>query len=274
MGRRNLQNLPLVIDGTGATALSTNDAGFDVVGGPRFVAGILFNPVSAFHFTYFGIHTWNASASVTGDNDLALPGDLGLATLDFFDADTMRVQYSGDLDSYEFSYFHLWRPAFSMFAGFRYIQLKERFDIRSTDLDSGTSDYRVQAINQLYGGQIGGRYKWVRGSWLFETTIKTGFFGNAADQTQFVGDFDNTIVIRNSHGGESKFAALNELNFSVALQLSKNMAFRGGYNLIWLHDVALATSQLDFTDTPTSGTGISNGDVLLHGVNFGFEIHW
>ncbi len=47
---------------------------------------------------------------------------------------------------------------------------------------------------------------------------------------------------------------------------------RLGYTAIWVNDLALAPDQLDFTNTPTSGTGIyTRGSMLIHGFNAGME---
>ena len=54
--------------------------------------------------------------------------------------------------------------------------------------------------------------------------------------------------------------------------------FRGrlrGYNVMWVEGVALAPNQLDFTDTPTSGTELrSTGGVFFHGANAGVVFQW
>ncbi len=47
---------------------------------------------------------------------------------------------------------------------------------------------------------------------------------------------------------------------------------RGGYNLLWIEGVALAPDQLDFTDTPTSGTSLDiDSGVFAHGFSAGLE---
>jgi hypothetical protein len=44
---------------------------------------------------------------------------------------------------------------------------------------------------------------------------------------------------------------------------------------MWLDGVALAPDQLDFTNTPTSGTAIASDSTLfLHGVNLGLGTRW
>ena len=48
-----------------------------------------------------------------------------------------------------------------------------------------------------------------------------------------------------------------------------------GYNLLWIEGVALAPDQLDFTNTPTSGTGLtSSSGLFLHGFSAGLEGRW
>jgi hypothetical protein len=259
---------------TGQTLEDTNDLQFDFIGGPKVLVSLLIDPVQALQFGYFGLHTWRDSDTIRGDNDLSIPGDLAFATLDFFDADIMQVAYKSDFDSYEANYAHAWRGPVSLLVGFRYLHFRESFGLVATDFDAGTSGYLIESENFLYGGQVGARGKWIRGSWMWQLVGKGGLFGDVCNQRNYVADFDNSFVIRDAQGSDSQFAVMTEINASVVWQMSKHFAFRAGYNFMWINNVALATSQLDFSDTATSGQGVSFDGVILHGVNFGVEMHW
>ena len=107
---------------------------------------------------YFGLQNWNAYATASGGNNLALPGDLALATDDFFGADIMQVHYSAQLHNAELNSWHRYCDTkLSFMAGARYLNLNERFNIHSVDSDAEESDYNVNTRNQLMGGQIGAR---------------------------------------------------------------------------------------------------------------------
>ena len=69
---------------------------------------------------------WNTFAVAAGSNNLRLPGDIGLATDDFFGADHMQATYGAKLQSVEFNALH--RTAnrnLSLLAGFRYLNIIE-----------------------------------------------------------------------------------------------------------------------------------------------------
>ena len=103
-----------------------------------------------------------------------------------------------------------------------------------------------------------------------------GIFGNAAEQhSDPIVDFPAFVVRprRSESGGDIAF--VGDLNLTGIYHLDDVWGIRLGYNLIWIEGVALAPDQLDFTNTTTSGSGIStDGGVLLHGVSAGVEARW
>jgi Putative beta barrel porin-7 (BBP7) len=259
----------------GSPLLTAGDPNFDFEPGVRALVGWWLDECSAVELSYFGIFDWRATASVGGNNDLAIPGDLGLASLDFFAADQITLTYQARLHNAEFNYVSSYGDV-SLLAGFRYLSLHEEFNIRATDLDTDTSNYNVRTSNDLYGGQVGVRYEsWCNG-FGWEATGKAGLLGNAARQTQFVTDFPPVFLLRGERrasGGQVAF--VGDINLSGIYQLSDTWDLRAGYNVVWIEGVALAPNQLDFTDTATSGTNLhAASGLFLHGVNFGVEACW
>jgi hypothetical protein len=266
---------PVVIDrNSDTTILATRDLRFDAEAGPRLTLGRWFDPCSAWELSYFGMHHWNSQATAVGDNNLSIPGDLGLALLDFNQADAMRLDYSAELHNAELNYLRS-LDNMTLVAGFRYLRLTERFNIHAIDSDTGASDYNIQAANDLYGGQIGARVARGSGRLGWEFTSKAGLFGNNAKQRTFLADFDNTRLERDSQTRGGQVAFVGELGLSGTYQLTRVLTVRGGYNLMWIAGVALAPDQLDFTDLPSSGTALDRGGgIFLHGANVGLEARW
>jgi hypothetical protein len=273
--------------GADNTLLRTVDLRFAVEPGLRVLLGYRINERHALEFSYFSIFDWARTIEVIGDDNLAIPGDLGLASNDFYNASIMRVDYSATLNSFELNGLltdcyceeaadscspRLMR-VLSLFAGFRYLNLDEEFNIRPTDFDEGTSDYNVRTENDLYGAQIGARIRRQRDRFGWDLTCKAGVFGNSAEQSQFVTDFPPPFELRthrSRRGGNVAF--VGELGWSLSYQLTPHWGVRGGYNLMWIEGVALAPDQLDFTRTPTSGTQLhSQGGLFLHGASVGVE---
>jgi hypothetical protein len=263
---------PLVINtGTGQSLLSSNqinDTSFQL--GPRITLGRTWCDGDGWEVSYFGIDGWSSIAKVNGNGDLAIPGDLGVASLSFFNTDAMSVSLLTQLHSFEINYDRQF-DIFTMLGGFRYINLTEQFDIRPSD---PSSQYRISTRNNLFGGQIGARtgQQMERLSWSL--TAKVGIFGNDAKQQQYVEDFP-AFNLRDANSNLDCTAFVGEINFLANYQVNKTWSLRVGYNLIWVNQIALAPAQVDFTNTTQSGTVVATNDGLfLHGANVGLEAHW
>lgn len=259
---------------TGLPVISTGDFDFDAVVGPRFTVGRAIGGCSAIELSYFGLHDWSEGAVAVGSDNLSIPGDLGLATLDFLDADVMNVTYGSEIHNAEANLIHGVDGIYGI-AGFRYFRLEEDFNINSLDLDTGTSDYNIRTTNNLYGFQLGAKVERQFNRVLGSVTGKAGIYGNDASQRTFVGDFDNSTIFRDSLTSQTEVAFVGDLVFNVSYALTDIWSIRGGYNLMWVDGVALAPSQLDFTNTPTSGTNLTSNDTLFfHGAHVGLEARW
>ncbi len=280
--RDNQSKVPSVIRITdegnalpGTTVLSSDDSKFNFKPGARLLLGWRKDSERAVEVSYFGIYDWNAKSTAIGTNNLAIPSDLGLASLDFFAADRMELRYKSQLNNAEANLVRNFGKR-SVLVGFRWMSLSEKFNINATDSDSGTSDYNIRTTNNLFGGQIGVRQSISVGRLSFDVTGKSGLFGNAAHQTQSVTDFPSGFFLRDrvsSSGGQAAF--VGDLNLSASYRLTRMLGIRSGYNLLWGEGVALAPNQLDFTDTATSGTGLNTRDgFFAHGASVGLEGRW
>ena len=185
----------IVIDGaTGGALVTTDNMNFDLEPGARFVLGITQSSDRAIEVSYFGLQNWNASTTATGDNNLRIPGDIGLASLDFLDADRMVVSYWSNLHNAEINRVLSFGPLTALW-GFRYVHIGEHFNIQATDIDTGTSDYSIHTQNDLFGGQIGLKLKEYYSWFWLEAGSKVGVFGNSCQQQTFLGDVDNSYVL-------------------------------------------------------------------------------
>ena len=83
--------------------LRVSDLNFDAQTGYRAMVGYCVNECMAIEVAYLDLN-WNAQSVITGTNNLAIPDALGLASLDFFNADRMQVDYSSTLQSLEVNF--------------------------------------------------------------------------------------------------------------------------------------------------------------------------
>lgn len=274
--RRNngSQDQILVFNGaTNETLISTGNFNFDTEPGARFTIGRAVGDF-AVEATYFGLQEWGEAITAVGDNNLRIPGDIALATLDFLDADIMRVDYESRIHNVEVNGVKTF-DRFALLGGLRYFNLDERFNLNSEDFDSGISDYTIDASNNLFGAQMGLRYQ-SQGELAFvRITTKAGVYDNDTRQNTDLADFDNTFVLRDADVNGADVAFIGEINVDTIVPLNNCFSLKAGYNLLWVEGVALAMDQLDFTDTPTSGFGLDqSAGVFFYGANIGLEGRW
>lgn len=282
-----VQNTALVInDNNGRTVLTTGDLGFKNELGPRGTLGYAFTDRIALEFTYWQVQNWQATSGVTdgltaltatpGSGFFSLPGDLGLNSFDYLGADIMLFNYSTDIRNYELNLltttiFEDW----SVLGGFRYLNMYDAFALQSTDFDSGTSNFLVNTRNALTGGQIGLQYRREFDLFAVEVIGKSGIYNDLIQLHNFITDNNSTVLLRNTNVRKNDVAYVNEIALNGRIRLSSFLFLRMGYNLMWLSSVSTSDRQLDFTDTPASGTQIFNSTTLfLYGSNFGLEARY
>jgi len=276
-------NQVLALDtNTGDPILGTGDLDNNIAGGPRFLIGWRPDPCHcsrccAFELSYFGIFGSNANAIVTGPGNLAIPGDLGLASNNFLLADAITVSYNSQLQNLQLNCVKSCCVddclRLDVLCGLRYISLHENYTISATDFQEGTSAYRVNANNNLFGGQLGGRLRRAWCSWAIELTGTAGVFYNDVQQNQVVTDFPNDFILRSTRGSNDGIAMLAELGVVFIRPINDNWNLRLGYSLFGLGGVALAPNQLDFSLDGGSHVD-KDGWLLFHGGAIGLETHW
>jgi hypothetical protein len=176
--------------------------------------------------------------------------------------------------------------------GFRWVEWRDGMTIDDA-YDDGTTPgfdvYLANAINNLYGVQIGGDMLIFDNGANFriEGIGKVGVYGNAARQTSSfvtVDTFDRRNPVIDSAGPVrargSQTAFVGELGLTGVYQLNDWLAFRSGYTALWLSGLALAPNQLSASVLDPFGAvrnraGIhTQGSVWLQGVNLGLEAIW
>jgi len=277
---RNVQagNQPLVLrDIVNPTepnvVLSTSDLSFPFQVGPRVTLGHEFDSTYSLEASYFGIFNWHDTLTATGANNLNLPGDLGLTGgLAFIGADQVTVTYDSQVNNGELNLLHSYGNI-SCLVGFRYFNLGEHLNIVANDIVDGTGFYDVNAYNNMFGLQGGARLVQACGNWSYDLTGKAGVYGNEISSSQSVEDAGTAL--RNVHTTGTAVAFLGELGLNGNYQFSQNWFLRGGYQVYWIDGIALAPEQLDFTDTPTSGTHLNKtGSLFMQGANAGLMARW
>lgn len=255
-------------ENTGAPVLHSSASDYSFESFPKLTAGLQSESGWGTELVYFGFQNWNGQSSVAGNNNLSLPGALPLATLDFFDADSMKLSTLGEMHNAEWNIFKGDVNDMRLLAGFRFFRLSEQLDIESTDNDSGTSNYLIDTSSDLYGLQFGLEKNVRRGQFGIRGWGKAGVFGGEIKQQTFVGDFNNTSILRDVSVRTTEVSFLAETGLTATFELNESTRIEGGYNVMWVENVARATDQLEFADFAASGSDLrQHGGALLHGAN-------
>ena len=300
---------PIVVDpNAGSTFISTSDINTIFSPGMQATAGLRLNSGRTVELDYFGLFGGSTTATAVKPAPgafLIFPNNL--AGNVFVDMENTNVNYSshinsfalnlpygnsnpvacdacdacacdaGGCDAYQFGRSKC--QSFTWFSGFRYLNVNQRLDIVAQRVVANAVEqgsYNVRTQNNLFGGQLGARFRRTSGRLGWDATGFAGIFGNAAQQTQSVTDFPNFALrpsVTDSKGG---VAFVGGGNLSGLYSLTKVLNLRAGYNTIWIEGLALAPDQLDFNlAAAQAGSSINNnGGMFLHGANVGLEARW
>ncbi|MBI5759985.1 MAG: BBP7 family outer membrane beta-barrel protein [Planctomycetales bacterium] len=241
-----------------------------------FTLGRQLDNVSSFEASYWGLLHWTSGSVTYGANSLSLNGPIAITTQDFFLADEIAISYVSNLNNMELNYKQTIN-GLSLLGGFRLVSLSEDFNIRSHDVDSGTSNYRIKTVNTLIGGQIGAGWNWTPDDRVtLDLFSKVGVFGNIQRMTQTLADLNNTLPRLNARDGSTHTGFVGEVGANVQYRVTEWLTLNGGYRFMWIDGLALAPNQLDFTDisSPDRTLSDSGSSFKLYGPHFGAEIRW
>ena len=162
-------------------------------------------------------------------------------------------------------------PGASAFAGFRYLNIEDTFNIETRD-DLLTRRYDTQTENNLYGLQLGGAMEWQYGccgrlSYGFQA--KAGVYIIDAEQVQrnytpggatlFTVDYE-----------ETSWASTVEFGFVAKYALNCRTSIRAGYDVMFWNGLALAPEQLN--DSVDGSEIHLDGNIIADGAFIGLEI--
>ncbi|MCC7086139.1 MAG: hypothetical protein IT427_14145 [Pirellulales bacterium] len=178
------------------------------------------------------------------------------------------TDYRSSLSNGEINYVHTWNR-FSLLGGFRTLRWSETYEELYTP--AGTQ-LQMHTDNDLFGGQVGSRWRKDHENSFWEVTGKVGVFGNQANDSQILtygyGTSGSTAFPRHYDFATS---IVYDLNVSLGCRLSPVWSLRTGYNFIFIDRLALAPNQ--YSPNGQRGLGIQ-GNVMLNGLEVGLEALW
>jgi hypothetical protein len=224
-----------------------------------------FGPCWDLEARYFQIGGWNDSQSFNQYTQTYVSAYNTIQT-----TDSPSYAYSSRLYNIEMNLRWKQFDRIPFLMGFRTLGLDENFRIISNGARD-TTWAETSTNNNLYGMQIGIEpVLWDRcGRFRLEGTLKAGLYGNTAHQrTQFptVGGEWNSRV-------EGSPSFVGELGLIGSYQLNKCWSIRGGYEVMWITDVALAPDQSSgiFFGAPPIGVMNDKASAFYYGATASLE---
>ncbi len=256
---------------------------FEFTPGYRVSAGYMPDEKLTVELIYLDLKRWEGHHSVSGHNDLHFPFHDREFTIDFTHAIEAHAKYKSHYQEAELnSWFH-WSPrredyfSGSGLIGLRYMDLKEHFnlafvnnEIPFTSIVLTTSpresNYNITTKNRLCTLQFGldlqlNPTRW----WNWDLSVKAGPVWNFVTVKSFLGDFNNTEVIRDFEKHVSKVAFMVEPAATLTFQWGSHFNIHAGYQLTYVSGLALAGDQFDKGDSRSRKFINLNGDMIIQG---------
>lgn len=266
--RNDPHSSPIARDSTDTvTMLNSNQFGFDWVTGTDVQITRRIDrtyALDAFDLRYFGVQSLHADASVDTQTDWRFPVDDTTFPAAQIDGDYRTQLYSGELNFQH----NINCSCLTWLAGARWVQLNEQVNLVATD--SVQTNYRATTQNNLYGAQIGLMMRLFPDDSRFTLrwTSKAGVYGNAARNYWAS---DSGFLSSDSRG---QLAFVGDVNVTGAWRFNRHVSLYGGYQLLWLQEVAVAGDQFAVMD-PTTQSGLNTvGGAFFNGAIAGVLVMW
>ncbi|MSR56932.1 MAG: hypothetical protein EXS05_04590 [Planctomycetaceae bacterium] len=258
-------NTVLTDSGTGDTLLTT--PGHDPWAAGTEVDFILnFTNTTAFEFDWFSIDDWFGQSAV----------DLGGTVVNQVPFPVTRASstVSSRLRNMEFNLREQVSETFTLLAGFRYLEFLDHVGAHYQNFPLGFSeDLTVETGNRLYGVQIGVQATlWKTETWQFDALIKTGMYGNLANNSSGIFSSGIPSQAANIRALGSHSAFFGDLSLRASRRFGDNVSLFVGYRLMYLDGIALSADQYDIVAAFKTGDVPNidiSGSLLLQGIEAG-----
>jgi hypothetical protein len=224
---------------------------------------------------YFQVAPWTATFGpvTVPSSSVTFQGGTGIVFL----PNAVSAQYRSALRSAELNARYVSNSWWTILAGFRYVNLEEDLAVQQNAAPLATFNWNSHTSNHLFGGQIGLEgFLFKLGRLSVDTYAKAGIYGTVADSFftfSTVPPFPGTPVIVN--GGQRQVSFLGDGGLHATWQLNRWASVEGGYQLMWLSGVALASDQFKASTTGFFGPLVTNstGFVFYQGLTLALKIH-
>ena len=221
---------------------------------------------------YFGIDNWTDSQSLRlNGTPVTIQNNPPTSIAGGRDVNS---QYSSSLLNTELNMRRRVGNNWTFIGGLRYLQFNEQLNSQLTNGPApGDHHYNVAALNDLFGVQAGLMYDLCSScDCCVQLYGKAGLYANHAAQHTALNCFCAPPMSFSANGSTTQAASVGELGINGSKRIWKNLALRGGYQVLILDGVATAPGQFPVTNL-VSQSGLGNNDtVVFHGATIGLEL--
>jgi hypothetical protein len=166
----------------------------------------------------------------------------------------------------------------TVLSGVRYLNMDDRILVNQLSATGGVdAAQQLAGLNDLIGFQIGADAIVVRrGRFSVDTLLKAGIYEDRA-KNAFTYDSTSFGLHVASGASANNLAFCGEIGITLTYDLTERLSVRGGYQLLWLDGVALASQQPSVNMYPGSGPATAvatTGDLFYNGAFAGMEYRW
>jgi hypothetical protein len=266
--RSRPETAAIVTPPTGTPGITVNgtDFGFDWGGGVD--VGLMHRGKRGYIWEarYFNSNDADATYNIPNITTFRIAG-IGVTILG---GGSLNSTYSTKLDSSELNLHKMLNDRVTIFSGFRWIELHDTLRV---NMATPATFARWDENNHMYGGQVGTNWALLDPSSAFRLNLsgKAGAYSNNACNR-----FTSTVVT-GDHEEDSEIAFVGEGSLTATYFFTEHVAFRGGYQVMWLDNVALASDAAAATAQVPGGTSspvITDGRLFYNGATAAVEFVW
>lgn len=163
----------------------------------------------------------------------------------------------------------------TLLAGFRTMRLDEQLNGTLIDPAGAVPDELIQTKtqNRLFGFQIGADYVFRNCcNWCLKMNARAGMYGNDGNQKGNLISLAAPPVVFPAQGGAGDLAFHAEFGFEGKIRISNCVNLVGGYRVMLIDGLSLASEQLAATNFPAQSGYDSSGSVVLQEISIGVEV--
>ncbi len=248
--------------GTGEELLNLDDLGMSAEAGIRL--GLICFDESGYdlELNYLGLDRFVTQRTRSSDDGIIFPFFGGFP---LNPANTYDVEYASRLRSGEANLRYRLQDRVTLLAGFRVLELKEKFDI--TEQNGG---FFSNTDNDLYGLQVGSDLiLWTLYRCHLFSTLKAGVYYNNADVMATASGSDGQLL--QFIDGEDVAAFVGDVTLGLLIPMGPRADLRIAYQGLYLDGVGLAPNQSDNYTLSTGFGSLDESTLYYHGGFLGVD---